>query len=480
MTLSGISSGGIFVLTAQYKVLYESIKEGIELSRETLRPVVISHVKKIEKIDDPFSFFRAGRTSFLGERIFWSEPSRNMFIVGIGYAYTIDAFSQNQRFYYVKNKWQQLLKQHIIKPDFNSFIYGTGPILLGGFSFDPYKQKTGLWNKFSDGKMVLPTFMLTIANGQAWLTTNIVVNQHDYPDEKAAWLDEQERLLFKSQRIPSPKENRILFQLEGSPEKWMDSVAEVTKDIRAGLVEKVVLARELRIKAKDVIQVEDVLARLLKEQPSSYIFAVESGDNCFVGASPERLVKKQENEFLSMCLAGTIARGKSVEEDEQLGNELLHDEKNLHEHLLVVNMIKNAMKEGCKEIVIPETPTLYKVRDVQHLYTPVTGRAKDNVLLLDMVEKLHPTPALGGYPRDKALEKIREEEKFDRGWYAAPIGWVNMNGDGEFAVAIRSGLFQGKWVSLFAGCGIVGDSDPESEYKETQMKFKPMLSALRG
>jgi len=95
-----------------------------------------------------------------------------------------------------------------------------------------------------------------------------------------------------------------------------------------------------------------------------------------------------------------------------------------------------------------------------------------------MVEKLHPTPALGGHPRDKALEKIREEEKLDRGWYAAPVGWVNMNGDGEFAVAIRSGLVRKKSVSLFAGCGIVGDSDPENEYKETEMKFRPMLSAL--
>ncbi|MFZ5944652.1 MAG: isochorismate synthase [Bacillota bacterium] len=468
------------MLTAQYKVLYESLKEGIERSRETLQPVVISYVKKIKKIDNPFSFFRAGRTSFLGERIFWSEPSRNMYIVGIGHAYTIDALSPNQRFSYVKNKWQQLLKQHIIKPDFYPLIYGTGPILLGGFSFDPYKQKTGLWNKFAEGKMVLPAFMLTITDGQAWLTTNIIVDKYDCPDEKTAWLEEQKRLLLTSQAPPSPKQNHILFQLEVSPEKWMDSVTKVTKDIRAGLVEKVVLARELRIKTKEVIQAEDVLARLLKEQPSSYIFAVESGDNCFIGASPERLVKKQENEFLSMCLAGTIARGKSVEEDEKLGNELLHDEKNLHEHLLVVQMIKNAMEEGCKEIIIPEKPTLYKVRDVQHLYTPVVGRAKDNVLLLDMVEKLHPTPALGGYPRDKALEKIREEEKLERGWYAAPIGWVDMNGDGEFAVAIRSGLFQGKWVSLFAGCGIVGDSHPESEYKETQMKFKPMLSALRG
>jgi menaquinone-specific isochorismate synthase len=472
-------SGGKLVSIVWDKVLYESLKEGIARCRETLQTVIVSKIKKVNYID-PISLFKAGKYSFFGERFYWSEPSRDMYIVGIGHAYTINAEAGNQRFIHMKDQWQQFAKRHILMSGCYPLVYGTGPILLGGFSFDPYQQKTALWKNFASGKMILPCFMLTVTKEQVWLTTNMIVHRHDNPDEKLAWMEEQERSLFKNPSNSPIRQNLKLKELEINSKQWIDSVAKVSNDIRDGLVDKVVLARELRLKATNFIQVEDVLNRLHKEQPASYIFAVEIGNHYFIGASPERLVKKKETECLSMCLAGTIARGKSAAEDVQLGHILLQDKKNLHEHSLAVKLIKAGMKEGCNEIIIPENPILYKLRDVQHLYTPVIGLAKDNITLLDMVEKLHPTPALGGYPRDKALEIIREVENLDRGWYAGPVGWVNIDGDGEFAVAIRSGLVQGKSASLFAGCGIVGESDPNTEYIETQMKFKPMLSALRG
>jgi len=467
------------VVSVQDKIIYESIKEGIARSQAISQPVLVSKVRKARHID-AFSFFRAGRSSFFGERVFWSDSSRNMYIVAIGHAYTINAAPGSHRFFHVKNQCRQFLYHHIVLSGNYPLTYGTGPILLGGFSFDPYQQKAGLWKNFAEGKMVLPYVMLTVTRDESWLTTNMIVNRYDNPDEKIAWLEEQERLLSRNHVTPVPHQNRKITEMEVIPDQWIDSVAKVTKDIRAGLIDKVVLARELRLEASNFIQVEDVLTRLHHEQPASYIFAVESGDHFFIGASPEQLVKKQGNVCQSMCLAGTIARGRTSAEDAELGSALLQDQKNLHEHLLAVRMIKTVAEEVCDEVIIPQDPTLYKLRDVQHLYTPVIGRAKDNVSLLDIVEKLHPTPALGGYPRDKALKTIREAEKLDRGWYAGPIGWVNMDGDGEFVVAIRSGLVQGKSVSLFAGCGIVADSDPESEYLETQMKFKPMLSALRG
>lgn len=442
------------------------------------QPLLISHIKQIEYID-PLSFFAAGRASFLGQRVFWSRPSRSLYLIGIGHAYIIDVSFKELRFNYVKNKWQQVLKQSIVHSNSSWSANWTGPILLGGFSFDPYKPKTSLWKGYPDGKMVLPIFMLTVSNGRAWLTSNIMVNQGDHPDTKIAWLEEQEHLLFKNHQNLDTQ-NMILSTLEINPEQWMNSVVKAAKDIQNGLLEKVVLARELRIKMKNIVQVESVLKRLLEEQLASYIFAIESEDKCFIGASPELLVQKQKDEFLTMCLAGTIARGASVDEDEYLGNKLLNDKKNLHEHAIVVQMIKNAMQEGCTGVAAPEKPALYKGRNVQHLYTPIVGRALNNISLLDMVEKLHPTPALGGYPRPDALKEIREQELLDRGWYGAPIGWIDGKGDGEFAIAIRSGLIQDTSVSLFAGCGIVGDSNPKNEYEETQMKFNPMLSALRG
>ncbi len=143
-------------------------------------------------------------------------------------------------------------------------------------------------------------------------------------------------------------------------------------------------------------------------------------------------------------------------------------------------MIKHAMNESCTSVSSPNHPEILKMRDIQHLYTPVKGIAKENVSLLTVVNRLHPTPALGGQPKQKAYEIIRELEILDRGWYGSPIGWFDTKDNGEFAVAIRSGLINGKDASLFAGCGIVGDSEPESEYKETMIKFRPMLSALGG
>ena len=134
------------------------------------------------------------------------------------------------------------------------------------------------------------------------------------------------------------------------------------------------------------------------------------------------------------------------------------------EHQFVVEMIKEALEESCEDIILPDKPQLMKIRDIQHLYTPVIGKCKEDASLLMLVERLHPTPALGGLPKKEAVEKIRQVEELDRGFYAAPLGWMDYQGNGEFAVSIRSGLIQGKEASLFAGCGIVADSDSESEY----------------
>ncbi|HAQ08276.1 MAG TPA: isochorismate synthase, partial [Bacillus bacterium] len=154
--------------------------------------------------------------------------------------------------------------------------------------------------------------------------------------------------------------------------------------------------------------------------------------------------------------------------------------KNLIEHQYVVDMIKEAMRETCDEVILPDEPKLMKMKYIQHLYTPVVGKNREGTSLLHLVNRLHPTPALGGLPKKAAVEKIREVEQMDRGLYAAPIGWMDYQGNGEFAVAIRSGLIQGREASLFAGCGIVADSNAESEYTETSIKFRPMLTALGG
>jgi isochorismate synthase len=179
-----------------------------------------------------------------------------------------------------------------------------------------------------------------------------------------------------------------------------------------------------------------------------------------------------------MCLASTIRRGETAEQDRLLGEALLNNPKERAEHDVVVRALRSGLAELCEEVAPIGTPVLLKVRNVQHLLTTIVGRVTEGRDLLDLVERLHPTPAVGGAPRERALALIRSIEQLDRGWYAGPIGWLDARGEGEFSVALRSALLRGAEASLFAGCGIVADSDPAAEYEESRWKLRPVLAAL--
>src|SRR5690625_5144560 len=182
-----------------------------------------------------------------------------------------------------------------------------------------------------------------------------------------------------------------------------------------------------------------LLKKLMDTQTNSYIFAIEHDGDCFIGATPERLVKVNNKELLSTCLAGTAPRGKTKQEDKKIGQALMDDQKNREEHAYVVHMIKNSITPYCESIDIPEQPILYPLKNLQHLYTPVTATLKESFTVFDIIEKLHPTPSLVVFPRNESLSFIREHELLDRGWYGSPIGWLDSNGNSEFVVAIRSG-----------------------------------------
>jgi menaquinone-specific isochorismate synthase len=468
---------GYFLVTIQETELIKGIRLAINRSKQLNQPILVSEVHKIDPIN-PLSFYYTGRKLFRGERFFWKDPSDKTIIVGLGKMMQIQSDQSTDRFFHVEREWQQFLENAILSKDFN--VHGVGPTIFGGFSFDPLKPRTRLWSKFSHSLFHLPKYMLSIMDGQAYLTTNIVCTKNDDESLADKITDERTEILAHVVK-PTFEKWHLPFKIEEiNPEPWKHSVEKLVKDLQKGTLKKVVLARELRLIFNQQIKVEQVLNSLLTEQKESFVFAFESNGDCFIGASPERLIKKDGDRLFSTCLAGSIARGTSKSEDQQLGELLLLDQKNLNEHKFVVDMIKSAMDEFCSEITIPKEPQLMKMRYIQHLFTPVSGISKPDSSLLKVVEHLHPTPALGGMPKNEAIEKIREVEELDRGYYAAPIGWLDQNGNGEFAVAIRSGLIQGNEASLFAGCGIVENSDAEDEFLETRIKFRPMLNALGG
>ncbi len=254
----------------------------------------------------------------------------------------------------------------------------------------------------------------------------------------------------------------------------------LTTQIATGHPDKAVLARRVGVEAQGAFEARAVLARLRERFQECTIFAMRSGESVFLGATPETLVSLQGDRVRADCLAGSARRGKTEEEDARIGAELLADEKERREHAFVARGITEALVGLTSEVGAPETPVLRRMANVQHLHTPIEARTDIKRHVLELVERLHPTAATAGLPKEAALCLIREQEPFSRGWYAGPIGWIDAEGGGEFAVALRSGLLREDVATLYAGCGIVQGSQPEREWAESEIKLEAMLWALNA
>jgi isochorismate synthase len=262
------------------------------------------------------------------------------------------------------------------------------------------------------------------------------------------------------------------------PEQWKSLVADVASTIRtetSGL-RKVVLARAAQMETHATLGA--ALRYLATNYATCTVFAYAQGEACFIGATPERLVSVRGGIATTMALAGSAPRGATPEMDEAIGKRLLSDPKERTEHAVVVEALRQALESISVRVVAAAEPELRKLPNVQHLCTPIRAQLLAGHDVLAVVHKLHPTPAVGGYPREPAMALIREREMLDRGWYAAPFGWVDGQGNGEFVVALRSALVRDKVATLFAGCGIVGESQPDGEFAEWGWKLRPMLSAF--
>ncbi|GAA5417735.1 salicylate biosynthesis isochorismate synthase [Paraliobacillus ryukyuensis] len=434
---------------------------------------IISLTEKINDVD-PFTFFDQAKV--LGDnRFFWSSATDDFYLVGAGEAYTLQA--NTNAYYQIEQQWKHVLDRAFIH---NSYRQpGTGFVAFGGFPFDPTESLSQVWDDFDGSHFRIPSYLLARHNGEFFLTMNIVVSPQD---KKADLLEqiEQQKVILLSNTAAIQAQAKIAFTEEVYPMEWKETVKKATEEIKQGKAAKIVLARAMNLHFDSLPVIQSVLKELMRVQTRSFIFAYEQGDSCFIGATPERLVRVEQEQVFSACLAGTAPRGKTTGEDQHIADHLLHDRKNREEHDYVVEMIEHALTDACESVYVPDQPVIYPLKNLQHLYTPVTAKLKKDYSILDIVKNLHPTPALGGLPREASLSFIRSFEALERGWYGAPIGWFDANQNGEFGVAIRSGLLKGKTATLFAGCGVVKDSDPDAEYQETVMKFAPMRSALRG
>lgn len=430
--------------------------------------------KKVQAID-PIRFFE--RAKKLEEnRVFWASADGSFCVAGVGEQIEITTTHTNDQ--QMNHVWNELTKQAVVYNPYN--VIGTGLFAIGGMDFDPLSERTTLWKNFKPNQFIVPKYFITRHMDSFFYTVSLQVNKSANITELVEELAQVEAELLdgkEENRIPATVAQHQVIE----PEQWRNTVQLAVDEIKKDKFRKVVLARELRLKLDKEAEIGSILNRLLTTQPNSYVFAFEKQQDCFLGATPERLVKVEGNQLFSTCLAGTAARGQGEKEDAEIAmTELLNDEKNLEEHGYVVKMIQDAITPYCTDIKIADAPIVLTLKNLQHLYTPVSAQLKKEFTIFDIIYALHPTPALGGVPTDKSLQFIRDYELLDRGWYGAPVGWLDGKQNGEFAVAIRSGLIQGEEASLFAGCGVMKDSDPWKEFEETSIKFLPMLSVLGG
>ncbi|MEK7705171.1 MAG: isochorismate synthase, partial [Myxococcota bacterium] len=420
---------------------------------------------------------RARWASFLGalpddERVLWLPPHERGW-AGIGAACRLEVTGRQWRTQLADaaRALFDRLQTHA--------LYGAPHTarLVGGLAFAPDAPPSPVWRAFGAGRFVLPRWTYSVSDTGGTLT--VAVEGRPHSSDVAHLRDEAQRLLAcldADAFVELPVgDGRATLTSSTSVDSWRTLIDEIRAGVAEGRFRKVVAARHSELVASHPIDPLQVLSRLDAGFPDCFRFGMLLGGEAFVGATPERLVARRGLRIFADALAGSMA---AVPSDPGAGDRLRADGKERLEHALVVEAIRETLSRFASHLQIGAAPQILTLRHVLHLHTPVVGELARPVHVLDLVEALHPTPAVGGLPRAEALAWIAAREGGDRGWYAGPVGWFDGHGDGEFAVAIRSALLAGDRARIYAGAGVVADSNAEAELAETELKQRAMLSAL--
>ncbi len=421
--------------------------ESIERSEQQYPATVVVSAPGL----DPWSWLQANQGML---RLVWAERGEQEIAAGVGAAATVEVLADDDAAE-VTRYCRDLLNG-------NSEIR-----FYGGFSFDGQDA----WDQFGAGRFVAPRFLLK--SGELRLT---VMGPDDVDQAK---LDLQ-RLSVRDAdvelNLPTPTAKTYSPTADG----WQSNVDEALTFIRSEVLEKVVLARKTLMEFDEPLNPVALTARMFDTTHDCFVFCFDFGEQvpqAFLGATPERLFARKSNELRSEVVAGTRKRGGSSGEDQRLAYELLTSDKDQLEHDIVRKSIRQKLHKFVDHLDVDSHASVLRLAHKQHLCSEVQGTLKDDVEDGHLLKRLHPTPAVGGYPTENALPEISRLEPFNRGWYAAPIGWIGAE-SAEFVVAIRSGLVEGKTLSLYSGAGIVKGSDPDEEWKEVESKIQDFVEIL--
>jgi len=351
-----------------------------------------------------------------------------------------------------------------------------------GRRFDPNRlsgSQDPRWEEFGSVRLVLPRFELVFDEHGCILACNVLDRElasHTINDIIAA----TQELRFHHQ--PTEPPSLGLSHRHDTPDQgnWTRQVNRALDSFRAGRGQKLVLARRTSLDCRAAVNPWHLLRRLSASSDSCFAFGIQPNDAAtFVGASPERLYRRDHDRILTEAVAGTRPRGTDRQSDDQLARELASSAKEKQEHDLVVEGISSGLDKLCLDHAVLESNAPLRLSGVQHLVTRFSGRLRPGINDFDILATLHPSPAVGGFPPQQAPERLREYEPFDRGWYAGAVGWIGAD-SAEFAVAIRAALISGRRVELFSGAGIVAASRPDDEWSEIESKIGPFLNLFRG
>lgn len=396
-------------------------------------------------------------------KIFGANQDNTACIAGIGQA----AGVKGRRITSLKKVFSRL--RHYLREEYPYLQW------YGGLCFDP-KRPSKIWQDFGAYRFVLPRFELA-SDASAMIFCCNMVGKISSKQTKEI-LKQLDALSLRISKVNDKMQKAGQRSDVPSKKQWDKNVATVLKTISQGGLEKIVLARQTKLKFANKLDAWNILRRLFEVTPNSYHFCFEFGQTVFLGASPERLYRKVGRSMISEAIAGTSSRGQGVSKDNELKEKLLVSVKNNREHSLVVKAIDEALQRLCGDHQHSERPQILTLGNGHHLITSFEGKLKGHIFDEDILKALHPTPAVAGVPQRQALNTLARLEGFERGWYTGLIGYVGLEWS-EFVVGIRSALIKAKEMSVYAGAGIVQGSDADGEWQEIEHKISNFIKLIQ-
>jgi salicylate biosynthesis isochorismate synthase/menaquinone-specific isochorismate synthase len=483
-----INAGAPFALAPrEQRLLAERLRRGVARARRSGHATLVTLTSVLDERVDPSAVVCASRRP--GEHWFaFEQPDHDAAaLAALGEAVRLDA-AGGRRIADVGDRWRALCADAVAGESgaADAAGEGEGPVAVGGFSFAPDGGAAPHWSGFAPASLVVPEVALVrrVRHGRACvrLTLSALAQPDDVPEQLHS------RLCARAGELrhaplplldPAPT-GRHLLASAMPPEHFESAVAHAVQAIRAGELQKVVLAREVHVHAPTPYEAAAVLGVLREEFPACFVFCAGRGDAAFVAASPELLVRREGHRVSTLALAGSTRRSADPAVDDHLGEQLLRDPSYREEHAIVARRIERMLRPHAIWVAAAPEPTLVRIANIQHLGTPIRAQLAQPLDALALVALMHPTPAVGGEPLAVAAPLIPALEGLDRGWYAGPVGWTDATGDGEFCVALRCALLRGNVARCFAGNGIVRNSQPAAELAETEIKLQALLPLLAG